>query len=703
MKTILNTIFASFFIFSSALISAESLSALKLYERGLHRQQREDYFGASEDFQQALQQNKSYGEAWFHLAEVTYSLEDYNLALTYLESADKYAKNRIDIQNLKGLCFISLGKFEEARNVFNQVLKNYPNDVDARFGLAELDLYSGSYLGAQNQYLDALKRQVNNRKALLSLALISAETEKDEAAEKYISQALKFHSGNSEVHYLAGYIEAKKGNWKDAERRVRSAIQIKPEFEKAYNLLSSILYAQNRFDEVIDIADYLISLNRNSSQSWYVKGLAQYRKNEVEKAINTWTTGLSIIPQDEIMRSALELVVLKNTTLEDERRALWAEYHVKKGREYSKVFMGEEARYEYQRALKLNPYDSAARSEFAEILTRSGLNENYLNQLKFIKNSKAQAQTQGEDSKIDKARETKVNDTIEAYEALMKYSLSAKWNVDPFYLDKTRWQIGIYYKKSSVQLLHSDAEEIASSMAADIFSGVATTSVVVKNQPVSGYGEAFRHARNDGKDYFVILEIDETDREISLDAVVYSGRTGTETARFSSFRTGNDRFASVLRSFRRDLLSILPVRGKIIDKTVSSILVDLGTVEGIKKDAVLDVVKAGKIRTVDQGLGITFDKKDLLGKIKVTKAGEEISEGNLEQNGFYDRVNVGDEVVIYSLPKENGEGQALESSPAAGSNGERILPADEKKKLSTEELGLIRTPVIIDLIRAIKG
>lgn len=711
MKKFPGTLFAVLFVSASFSAFSQNLSSLQLYNRAVLKQQNEDYYGASEDFQLALQQNPSYGEAWFHLAEVTYSTGDYTLALTYLDSADRFAKDRSDIQNLRGLCYISLGMFSEAKKIFNDVLKKSPNDINARFGLAELDLYDGSYIGARNLYQDALKRDVNNRKALLSLALISAETDKDGAAERYISQALKYYSGDAEVHYLAAYLAAKKGNLSEAERSTRAAIQIDAGSAKSYELLSSILYAQKRYDDVIDISDYLLSKNRGNSQAWYMKGLSQYRKNNVSDALDTWGSGLAVNPQDEIMRSALELASMKNLPLEDERRADWAEYHLKKGREYAKIFMGEKARYEYQRALRINPYDAKARLEFAELLSRNALNENYLYQLKFISQNKSLSSDSSPENSTGKpaADEIRLNDTIEAYEALLKYSLSAKWNVDPFYLDKTRWHIGIYYEKSPVQLVHSDAEEIAASMASDIFSGVASASVAVENQPVSGYGEAFRLARANKMDYFVLLSVDETDREISLDAAVYSGRTGTQTAKFSAFRTGNDRFASVLRSFRRDILDMLPVRGKIIGKTVNDILIDLGTVEGMEKDAVLDVVKAGAIKTADKGPGVTFDKRDYLGKITVSQAGEEISQGTLEENGFYDRVNVGDEVLLRSVPSGNGgeNSQLAESSPAAGENGERILPdsgnGQDGKKLSAEELGLVRTPVIVDLIRAIRN
>ena len=696
---------------------SESVGALKYFEAGVQKQNVEDYYGASEDFQQALQVNSSYGEAWFHLSEVTYALGDYSLALTYLEEADKYAKNRSDIQNQKGLILIALGRLDEARTVFNEILKKYPNDIDSRFGLAELDLFTGSFIGAKNQYEDALKRQGNNRKALLSLALISEEMGNHDTARKYIEQALRFHSGEAEVHYLAAYLDAKQGKFAEAEKRARAAVQINGDYTKAYVLLSSILYNQKKYDDVIDLCEYLISKNRETSEAWYLKGLSQNRKGDWRGAIETWTGALSINPYDEVMRAGVEILVTKNLPVEDETRALYANYHVQKAREFSKSFFGEESRYEYQRALKINPYDDKARAEFAVLLGNTGLNENYLNQLKFIKKNQEEAKkslegeaeaTAATEKKKPSREQRIVDDTIEAYESLMKYSLSAKWNVDPFYLDKTRWNIGLYYTKSPVQLLHCDAEEIAAGMCADSFSGIASTAVSVQNQPVSGYGEAYRLARKNNVDYFVLLSVDESEREITLSATVYSARTGTETAKFSSFRTGNDKFSSVLRAFRRDLLDILPVRGKILQRSVNEILVDLGTVEGMKNDVVLDVIKTGKIVTADKGLGVTFEEKNLLGTIKITRAGEEISQGTLTQSGFYDRVNVGDEVLVKFRPDEKSEtdAQISENAPAAGENGARILPdetAENKKKLDAREMGLIKTPVIIQLIRGLKG
>ena len=75
----------------------------------------------------------------------------------------------------------------------------------------------------------------------------------------------------------------------------------------------------------------------------------------------------------------------------------------------------------------------------------------------------------------------------------------------------------------------------------------------------------------------------------------------------------------------------------------------------------------------------------------------------LEQNGFYDRVNVGDEVLVRVLPEDGGgnAGAISDTSPAAGENGDRILPA-ERKKLDANELGIVKTPLVLDLIRGIR-
>ena len=690
-------------------------TAIELFVDGQELQAHKQWFDAMDLYQEALSMNPQYGDAWYNMALCSYALGSYDLCVQYADNAAKYERNLSDIQNLKGMAMISLGKIDEAKNVFTAVLKKYPNNIDARFGLAELDLLDGRISVAEGRYLDALKRDSQNRKALLSLALVSSEMGKNEAAEQYVKQALSYYSGEAEVHYMASYLAAKNGDYKVAEQRARSAVQINGDLDKAYSLLAQILFAQKRYDEVIDICDFRIGRKRDCVGAWYLKGLSQQKLERYYDAIDTYQTGLTINPQDEVMRNALELLVGQVLTVEDPRRNSWAEYHSKKAAEFGRNFDGISERYEYQRALSVAPLNASIRQSFADMLERDGLYELYLQQLKFIKenaevldNGPVIQRDENSPSRKRSREQIKNDDAIENYESIMRNNISARWKIDPFYLDKTRWNIGIYYTKKPVQLFHADLEEISALAARTAFSGVPSTAVDVETDPVASYGEAFRLARTQGRDYFVIMTAEETERTYSIDATIYSARTGTKTSEIHVYRTGNDCMAKSLQRFRAGVLDILPIRGKVLQNVQGTLLLDLGKNDGISVDAEFNIIRKGGIETNDEGPGIKYNKKDLLGTVKVTACDEEISEGKYRKNGFYDTLNVGDEIILVKNKdgdkKDKDGNAATDSRPAADSEGKaatEAAAAAEKEAIKESLKPVSRENDLIHLIREI--
>ena len=689
-------------------------SALELFNEGQELQERKQWFDAMDLYQEALVKNPQYGQVWYNMALCSYALGSYDLCVQYADNAAKYERSLAEVQNLKGLALISLGRIDEAKEVFSSILKRYPNNVDARFGLAELDLLDGRISVAEGRYIDALKRDSSNKKALLSLALVSSEMGKTAAAEQYIKQALSFYSGEAEVHYMASYLSAKAGDYATAEQRARAAMQINGDLDKAYSLLGQILYAQGRYEEVIDICDFRIGRNRECSTAWYLKGLSQQKLERNFDAIETYQTGLNINPQDEVMRNALELLVAQTLTIEDPRRNSWAQYHSKKAEEFGRNFDGISERYEYQKALSVAPLNAAVRQSFAEMLERDGLYELYLQQLKFIKEN-AEVLNNGTEVQRDEnspaskrtRAQIKNDDAIENYESLLKNNIAYRWNIDPFYIDKTRWNIGIYYTKKPVQLFHADLEEISALAARVSFNGVPSTAVDVEANPVASYGEAFRLARTQGRDYFVIMTSEETERTYSIDATIYSARTGTKTKEIHVYRTGNDCMAKSLQRFRSGVLDILPIRGKVLQNVQGTLLLDLGKNDGIDVGAEFNIVRKGRIETNDEGPGIRFNKKDFLGTVKVTACDEEISEGKYKKNGFYDTLNVGDEIILVKN-KDDAENQngnsATDSRPAADADGKaatQAAEAEEKAAIKESLKPVSRENDLIHLIREI--
>lgn len=647
-------VFVAFFSLVNV-VAATTPSARSFFDKGQQAQSVGDWYGAVEFYHEALRLNGVYGEAWYAMAECTYALGEYSLALSYLESADKFAKDHTDILNLTGFCYLGLNEKEEAEKIFNQVLASYPNNIEARFGLAQLDILAGRLSGAEDLYLDALKRQQSNRNALLSVALVAQELGKTNEAKDYIGQALRYHSDDAEVQYVAAWISYLNGDLEDTEYRVRTAINLNSKLDKAYELLGTVLFKQNRFKEAVDVCDYRLNYDRNLATAWYVKGLSLLRMGQNSKAYNVFETALAAVPTDEIMRVALEQLVLETFDIEDSRRAKWAQYHITKAREHEKLYQAAQAEFEYENALRLDPLNTVARSEYADMLDRKGQQELYLEQLNFI--SALQPVT------------VRVSDTIEAYKSLLSDTLAVRWNVDSFYVDKTRWSIGIYPYGSDAQLLHADAGLVTVKAIESQFSGVAAVESYAHGHLVS-YAEAFRHARTAGQDFFVLVEMEENDRELLLVATIYSGRNGTEAGKLRFYRTGNDRYAGALRRLCDSISSMLPVRGLVIDRNADDVLVDLGSTEGLEVGTELVVVKAGQLYTPDQGMGISYDEKDVLGTIKITQVSESLAQGRYERKGFFDRMNVKDEVVV-AKPKDEEE-ETEDSEPSLTPSPEEI-------------------------------
>ena len=658
------------FVLSALYLSAQrTSSALDFYNQAKERQNKRDWYAAVELYQEALKLNPSYGEAWFSLGECSYELGQYDLAVQYCDTAAKYIKNRTDVPNLKGFALIGLERLSEARAVFSQTLSAFPNDVEARFGLAQLNIFDGKFLTAEQYYLDALKRQAQNKKALISLALLADRDGKHDKARTYIREALRTYSANAEVYYFAGYLAAKENRLSEAESYMRTAVLLDDDYDKAYKLLADILFAQKRYAETVDICDYRISKKRSAVSAWYLKGLAASALGQNEKALAAWQTGSDIDTEDEIMRAAFELLIFDATQIEDSRRQKWASYHIEKAQAHMEKFMAPQALYEYQRALRIDPLNVPARLALARILLNNGYPESYLSQLQFLKDR----------GKSD----TATNDTIESYTSLLQNSLPLQWGVQPFYLDKTRWTIGLYGMTEPFSLHHQNAVPVCAGMLSDIFNSNSSVSLVNASFSADSYAQAFRDARSKKYEFFALLSVTEGERNITLHFDLYSAASGNKLASFDVYRTGNDRLASAMQKIRDDVCTVLPQKAKVIRRRGSTVLIDFGSKEGALPDQSFAVYKKDDVQLAGNGIALKYDEKKSVGEVKLNGVGEDISQGEFKQKGFYDLLAVGDELI----PLQKIEAPPQPEDRKAKKKGAESAPvAVEKRKSVLYEL-----------------
>ncbi len=637
---------------------SSSRGALDFYQAGKAAQDEGDWYSAAEQYQEALRLNPSFFDAHFSLAQCFYELDEYERALSCVLEAEALRANSADVLALHGFILIGLRQLSEAEAVFTQILRQWPNNIDARFGLGELDAAAGRISSAENRYMEALHRSPQNRKALLSLAMICQEEGKTVAAAGFINQALEYYGDGAQTLYIAGVFEANAGNYEMADRYLRSALEVDPEHAAALEVLSSVLYYSDRFREMNEIADRMIQINRKNPAAWYAKVLALSKMGRRDEAISTARLGLATGAEDEILRFFAEDLVLETLSLEDTARADWADARFSSAASFSRHHMADRALSEYRRGLKLNPYDTAARRNYASLLLSAGSYLQYLDEMRFV-------QSIGDTS-------TQVSDAVENYASLLRESINARWNIDTLYVDKTHIPIGVYYIDTASSLLYPGAEKTAALAFADELSSRGRFAATASPDFSGSYSDAFRASREGGEEFFVILSLEESKDEIAMTADIFLSRTGAAAGSFSVSRTGNGMFSSAIRHLAANTAAAFPVFGCILEREQNSVVIDLGKSDGLEAGASFLVIPDGALAFASEGMALSYPETAVSGRVEVSVVESDLSEGTFAREGFFDRMRPGDFVVL--LPEEDSnaaesERQAISASSSAAQAG----------------------------------
>ncbi len=277
----------------------------------------EDWYGAVEGYLAVLELNPHYGEALAGLAECYYELEQYDQALSYARRAAPFLRGDPRLADLEGFIRVGLADLAGARASFSSVLATRPNDLDARFGMALLDLAGGKKTEARLRLEDSLRLSPQNARALLSLAVIASDQGRSDEAQALIEKALRYHGSEPRTQYVAARLSAERGDSADALFHAQTALELKPDFPEARLLLASLMYESGSYDQAVAVMRAAVSSDRKDGMAWYTLGLAQEGAGKRGDAIYSLKTAASLRPDDEIVRIALEDAVMDGTALED--------------------------------------------------------------------------------------------------------------------------------------------------------------------------------------------------------------------------------------------------------------------------------------------------------------------------------------------------------------------------------------------------
>jgi tetratricopeptide (TPR) repeat protein len=651
-------IFSLFAFLLCVAVQLPAADARGLYREGARAGAVGDFERAVEKYKEAIAANPAYLEPIIGLAEAFFFLEEYDEAFKYAARARSLDRDNSDLAVLEGRVRIGLGDIAGARAIFDAVLGEQPNNIEAQLGRAESDIADGKAQSALREYSRVVKLAPESSRALLSLATLSDALGDRSGAARYFELALKSHSSDPRVQLAAAEWYAETGDFSSAEKHVKVALSLAPDLVPARTLLGGVHLAQGRNADAIAVLLPFVGVRRDDPLAWYSLGLAYRSSGDPSKAMESFSTGLGVRPEDEIGRIALERTALDSLQIGDIQRKKASSYHIAQGRALAERNFLEKALAEFRRALLLDPTSGEARVAFARVYRSFGFHGKYLSELEVV-------------AKLG-SKDPFVLDEIEALRSERAETVSRLWGYDQYNLERRRYSIPVFTFPSGNRLVHPLASEELCRYFAFLLGRYDSVSVPEVKASVSGFEEAFRFARASATDYFIAIRADESERSFSAIADLYLSRTGTRIGSFSAFRTGNDRIRDSFQKISGQIAAILQPRGTLLVRRFDKGLIDLGSFQGLKSEDALVIVRNGGVRLDPEKPGLLYDEKDVVGDFRVTNPDEGVSEGTVTRKGYFDFVNPGDEVVS---PARSAEKPQAAREQRSGSLLARIFRA----------------------------
>jgi tetratricopeptide (TPR) repeat protein len=168
------------------------------------------------------------GSPEFHLfmGKAHLNLEQYDLALTDFQAAEKANPNLTFIHFNLGLTYLKKQDYEHARDEF---LKDAAVEPELAFNYDELgDVYSlmQQYSDAEKAYRRALERDPRLLNSYVGLAKVYQHTQNYQKALDAIDSAARLDPVRTDIHYLKGQILLRLGRKEEGRKELEASVRI---------------------------------------------------------------------------------------------------------------------------------------------------------------------------------------------------------------------------------------------------------------------------------------------------------------------------------------------------------------------------------------------------------------------------------------------------------------------------------------------
>ena len=213
--------------------------------------------------------------------------KQYNTVITELEKSPFNFDDRKDqeLLLLEGYSRLQLNQVFKAIGVFQEIIKRYPQNTDAKFYLGVIYYQKHQDTDAErlfNQILD----DVQCDRTYNYLGMIKLDKQKIADAINYFQFAIKIEQNVPFYHYNLGTAYSLNGWLMEAENSFKNAVSLEPD-NIVYNYsLAYLYYQKNDVKKALEAIENTLKINANYTDAIILKALIDSQNGQIIEAKN---------------------------------------------------------------------------------------------------------------------------------------------------------------------------------------------------------------------------------------------------------------------------------------------------------------------------------------------------------------------------------------------------------------------------------
>jgi tetratricopeptide (TPR) repeat protein len=171
------------------------------------------------------------------------------------------ARTRVNL----AAAYVDQNRFEEAKALFLDVMKQTPDLPDSYYGLGNQYQREGKYTEAADMYQRALQKKPDYLNALNNLGAVEIQRKNWAAAVDALTKSIALQPKFPEAYYNLGGVFEQTGDFAQAETMYRTSLQLNPNDADAAAALATVLYEQKKIDDAAQMLKHAFDLDDSSA------------------------------------------------------------------------------------------------------------------------------------------------------------------------------------------------------------------------------------------------------------------------------------------------------------------------------------------------------------------------------------------------------------------------------------------------------